>query len=61
MLQKLQKFVKVAHKTESCPKVAEKFVDRANQLNGQYPTKRNIKASYESRWLVVNRMIAYFV
>ena len=30
MLQKLPKFLKVAQKTASCPKVAEQLVDRAN-------------------------------
>ena len=29
MLQKLQKFLEVAQKTASCPKVAEQLVDRA--------------------------------
>ena len=30
MLQKLPKFLEVAQKTASCPKVAEQLVDRAN-------------------------------
>ena len=30
MLQKLPKFLKVAQKTASCPKVAEQLVDSAN-------------------------------
>ena len=35
MLQKLPKFLEVAQKTGSCPKVAEQLVDRAILVWGQ--------------------------
>ena len=36
MLQKLPKFLKVAQKTASCPKVAEQLVDRAKLDGGVF-------------------------
>ena len=40
MFQKLPKFLKVAEKTASCPKVAEQLVDRATFNRGAFHSER---------------------